>query len=223
MTAVWSLSGRRKRVGMGLCVSTPDRCVGRRLSRKRLKSSPAMTAPVSEGLPGKYTRSVAPDNRTFQGFFFHLCCCKFLNFGVMISFFILEFGSFFGDWFLVIGVFGVFVSNWKNVIGWSWENLNLIGQFKLCFCFCVGKNPFQFFVIVFVGTIWNLCWGLVDRQLANLSNSSLLSSYYHVYIAGDDSNNSTFVGISVVHSFPLRSWQCLSPVIKVCILKCITL
>ncbi|XP_004297693.1 PREDICTED: uncharacterized protein LOC101302063 [Fragaria vesca subsp. vesca] len=64
---------------MGSCVSTPDRCVGRRLSsknkrkksRKRLKSSPARTAPVSEGSPGKYARSAATDrsttnNRTFQ-------------------------------------------------------------------------------------------------------------------------------------------------------------
>ncbi|PRQ41273.1 putative protein ENHANCED DISEASE RESISTANCE 2 [Rosa chinensis] len=65
---------------MGACVSTPDRCVGGRLrsknkrkkSRKRLNSSPARKAPVSDVSPGKYGRSAAPDrstttnSRTFQ-------------------------------------------------------------------------------------------------------------------------------------------------------------
>lgn len=65
---------------MGACVSTPDGCVGGRLGSKKKKktrkrrreglnrweSSPARTAPVSEGSPEKYDRSVPPDRSSFN-------------------------------------------------------------------------------------------------------------------------------------------------------------
>lgn len=83
------MAEREREKGMGACVSTPDGCVGGRLGSKKKKktrkrrreglnrreSSPARTAPVSEGSPEKYDRSVPPDrssfnNPTFQGSFF---------------------------------------------------------------------------------------------------------------------------------------------------------
>lgn len=65
---------------MGACVSTPDGCVGGRLGSKKKKktrkrrrerlnrweSSPARTAPVSEGSPDRSSFN----NPTFQGSFF---------------------------------------------------------------------------------------------------------------------------------------------------------
>lgn len=123
MTAVWSLSGRRKERWYGVvCVDAgPVRRKEAEFQEQEEEESKKVEIISGQdcsgvgGIAGKVCQVCGnwslhhqqPHFPRFFFFFLYLCCWKFLNLGVVISFFILEFGSFFGDWFLVIGVFGV--------------------------------------------------------------------------------------------------------------------